>query len=159
MTERLSKKTDLGKKAAMLRQNLWEDRCVTSNWQSLPTVSKETRTSVHGHQKPIQTTVIQVCNGTPRPRKNTIWIAPRLLPGQPRAEDTARMGPSLSKTVRRCVRGLTSLKGEASGSSLMEIWTVRALLRRLAMRTESGSSLSGDTGKDVNSKRGMNRFF
>ena len=77
----------------------------------------------------------------------------------PQAEDTAKMCPWLSKTMRWCIKGLTSLKGDASSSPLMEIWMLRALLWRWAMHRESGSSLSGDTGKDLNSKSGMNWFL
>lgn len=155
-----------------LKKNIWEsklpccdktcskDHCVTSNWQSLTTVSKETRTSAHSHEKLILKTNHISLQRNPTLQKG-ISFGQHLVYClvSPQAEDTAKMCPWLSKAVRWCIKRLTSLKAEASSSPLMEIWMLRALLWRWAMHRESGSPLSGDTGKDLNSKSGMNWFL
>lgn len=158
MERRCQKKQIWERKLPCWDKTCGKDHCVTSSWQSLPTVSKETRTSVHSHQKLIRTTIIQVCKGTPRPRKeyhldNTSFTA---------CESPSRGHSSdVPLTLRNCemmYRRTCFTEGEASCSSLTEIWTVRALLRRLAMHTESGSSLSGDTGKDLIVRGGWTGF-
>lgn len=158
MERRCQKKQIWERKLPCWDKTCGKDHCVTSSWQSLPTVSKETRTSVHSHQKLIRTTIIQVCKGTPRPRKeyhldNTSFTACE-SPSRGHSSDvplTLRNWDDVSEDLLHWRRGIMlftngNMNGESStaktGNAYRE-WII----------TQRGYWERSD------SKRGMNRFF